>query len=329
MQSDAVIDATVSEPAAVRLKRNIVSLLRRPAVRSIVIPPLRSYFRYFPLQAGKLSVWNRVVSHLWWLESRVPAKTAFGSTLEVDPRDGCGRYIYYFALWEPNLTAFITNCLRPGDCFIDVGANVGYFSLLGSTLVGERGKVVAIEAVPRTFDVLAANVARNSAANVRALPLAVWDKHESLTFFVSADTIDSTSTAIASLGQARGLTEECVVQAAPLASLLSPEEIATARLIKIDVEGAERQAIVGVAPVLENGREDLEVIIEIASEAFDEIASFFRERGFHSYHLDNNYDPAVYIQGTGRSVPTRVEIAPPGHTYLDLIFSRKDSATLR
>lgn len=322
------MEATLMERRPADLKTKVVSLLRRPAIRNAVIPPLRGYFRYFPVRKGKLTMWNQLAAHLWWLESRIRTTTLFGSTLEVDPRDGCGRYIYYFGIWEPNLTAFIESSLRAGDCFVDVGANVGYFSLLGSTLVGDAGRVVAIEAVPRTFNVLASNVAANPAANIRAVEAAVWDKQESLTFFVSSETIDSTSTAIASLGAARSLTEQCVVNAAPLGSLLQPEEVATARLIKIDVEGAERQAITGLDPVLQNGREDLEIIIEISADAFDEITAFFRARGFFVYHLDNNYDPAVYIDRASRKVPERVESVPPGHTYLDLVFSRRDVARL-
>jgi hypothetical protein len=51
-------------------------------------------------------------------------------------------YIYYFGVWEPNITRWIVRRLASGDMFIDVGANVGYYSLLASKLVGESGSVV-------------------------------------------------------------------------------------------------------------------------------------------------------------------------------------------
>ena len=318
---------TATEPNQL-LKARIARALRGPVLRSAVIPPLRSYFRYFPMKAGKAAIWGAVASHLWWLESRIRATTRFGSTLEVDARDGCGRFIYYFGLWEPNLTALIKARLKPGDCFVDVGSNVGYFTLLGSQLVGPAGKVVSIEAVPRTFGLLAANIAANPAENVRPLNVAVWDKEEQLTLFVSPDVIDCTSTAIPSLAEGRGLREKCNVAAAPLSSLLTPDEVAAARLIKIDVEGAERQAIAGFGRVLERGRKDLEIVIEIAIEAFDDVTRFFREQGFFCYHVENDYSVKGYINGIEHKGPVRLEAAPSGHTYLDLIFSRINAAAL-
>lgn len=238
------------------------------------------------------------------------------------------RFIYYFGVWEPNLTALIERRLRAGDCFIDVGANVGYFSLLGSKLVGRSGKVVSIEAIPRTFDLLSANVDANSAENVHALNVAVWDKEEELTFFVSHDVIDCTSTAIPSLAEGRGLSERCVVRAARLSSLLEPSEIATARLIKIDVEGAEREAVSGCSQILRSGREDLEVVIEVSIEAFDDVVLFFRNRGFFCYHLENDYSAASYISPNNKKRIERLVSKPKGHTPLDLVFSRIDAAVL-
>jgi hypothetical protein len=91
--------------------------------------------------------------------------------------------------------------------------------------------------------------------------------------------------------------ERCEVRAATLSSRLTPKEIASARLIKIDAEGAERQVVSGFGSMPERGREDLEVIVEISIEAFDEIVLFFRKRGFYSYQLENDYSPAPYFAG--------------------------------
>ena len=63
--------------------------------------------------------------------------------------------------WQPALTAYMMRALLPGDTLVDVGANTGYFTLLGAALVGSTGHVVAIEACPRTHERLLANVALN------------------------------------------------------------------------------------------------------------------------------------------------------------------------
>ncbi|HVA00752.1 MAG TPA: FkbM family methyltransferase [Terriglobia bacterium] len=300
----------------------------RAILRSVFIPPLRGYFKYFPVLTGKRTAWKYLADHLWWLESRARANTFFGRTIDVDARDGCGRFIYYFGVWEPNLTAFIQSHLRHGDCFVDVGANVGYFSLLASTLVGQSGKVVSIEPVQSTFEVLTRNLDANRAQNVRAVNMAVWDKEETLTFYISSETIIGVSTVIAARAE-KGLHDaRCDVRAAPLCSLLSPDEIAAARLIKIDVEGAENRVIFGLGSLLESGRRDLEVVMEISIAAFDEIVFFFRKHGFFSYHMENEYSIVPYIGGNSIKKPARLEVAPDGATQVDVIFSRVDAASL-
>ena len=243
-------------------------------VHSLVIPPVRAYFRYFPVRTGKTAAFKHLADHLWWLESRTKASTVFGSNLEVDARDICGRFIYYFGVWEPNLTAWIQSRLKPGDCFVDVGANVGYFSLLASTLVGQSGKVISVEAIQRTFEALTENLVANRAQNVRAINMAVWDKEETLSFFISSDTIDGTSTAMPAQAEKWKLDKRCDVRAAPLCLLLTPDEIAATRLIKIDVEGAESRVISGLVPILESGRRDLELVMEVSTKFFDDILSF-------------------------------------------------------
>ena len=61
--------------------------------------------------------------------------------------------------WQPALTAYMLRSLLPGDTLVDVGANTGYFALLGAALVGSTGRVVAVEACPRTHERLLANLA--------------------------------------------------------------------------------------------------------------------------------------------------------------------------
>jgi FkbM family methyltransferase len=79
-------------------------------------------------------------------------------------------------LFEPNLTYFISSVLKPGDVFIDVGANIGYFTMLAAKCVGASGKVYAIEASPSTYDLLIANLRLNEVKNVEAINMAVTDK---------------------------------------------------------------------------------------------------------------------------------------------------------
>ena len=90
--------------------------------------------------------------------------------------DMIGRRIFLFGVWEPEMTAYVEATLRPGGVFIDVGANIGYYSMLASRLVGPSGSVVAIEPSPTNFSELKRNIALNHALNIRAIDMAVGDE---------------------------------------------------------------------------------------------------------------------------------------------------------
>ena len=70
----------------------------------------------------------------------------------------------------------VTAVLRPGDEFVDVGANVGFFSLLAARLVGPTGRVVAIEALPANVAALEANARRNRLDQISCVPVAASDQ---------------------------------------------------------------------------------------------------------------------------------------------------------
>jgi FkbM family methyltransferase len=83
-------------------------------------------------------------------------------------------YIYYFDIWEPRPTRVLRRLIRAGDVCFDLGANIGWYTLLLSHLVGHAGQVHAFEPDPRAFRRLRENVALNRCAeNVRLNELAV------------------------------------------------------------------------------------------------------------------------------------------------------------
>jgi FkbM family methyltransferase len=90
-------------------------------------------------------------------------------------------------MWEPCLTCWILEQLAPGDVFIDVGANIGYYSLLASKLVGEFGLVVAIEPSPTIFNSLKNNLALNRVGNIRLVNMAVSDQLQVLRLFIGPE----------------------------------------------------------------------------------------------------------------------------------------------
>src|SRR5207247_10608255 len=119
----------------------------------------------------------------------------------------------------------------------DVGANIGYFTLLASKLVGDSGAVVAIEAFPATFDALQRNLARNRARNVRAVNAAASDCNSVVRLFRGPATHIGLTKILVEEGIRRGLEFECEVTVAPFTIVLRSGELQLARLLKIEVVG--------------------------------------------------------------------------------------------
>ena len=132
----------------------------KASIAALVIPAIRMVSRHLP--STRRWLWNRVINpYFAWRDYHFVVKTQFGTLMKGTTSDVIQRYIYYFGTWEPNVGAFLRDRLKPGDVFVDVGANIGYFTLLGAKLVGRQGHVVAIEASASASEHLKANVTRN------------------------------------------------------------------------------------------------------------------------------------------------------------------------
>jgi len=84
--------------------------------------------------------------------------------------------IYRSGEWEPEISNLIRKYLSPGDTFIDIGANIGYHTLHAATLVGDSGKVVAFEPLPRLSEQMTRSIKENNFSNITVFDLALSDK---------------------------------------------------------------------------------------------------------------------------------------------------------
>ncbi|MCX4824384.1 FkbM family methyltransferase [Streptomyces sp. NBC_01142] len=260
------------------------------------------------------------------------ARTRFGARFSVDTQDLIQRYLYMFGVWEPHMTYWLQRRLRPGDTFVDVGANAGYFSVMASRLVGEEGQVVTVEASPVFHRTLLQHARLNGCDNIRAVNAAVSDSRKMLTFILASSKNLGATSIVPYDGPAESTFE---IEARPLPELLEPAEVANARVIKIDVEGAEGSVVRGLAPMLDKLRPDAEITIEVTPKRMEqlgdsaaELLDTMREHGFHVYRLANDYAPESYpaaLRGSP-AVPVRWRGAVVDES--DLIFSRVDAETL-
>ena len=298
----------------------------RALARRALLPLARAYLRYLPFTPLRHRLWNRFV----WCPHRFVARTAFGMRMRGHTLDMLQRYVYYFGVWEPHLTAWLNRSISDGDTIIDVGANVGYITLLASERVGPKGRVVAFEASPEIFTSLQENLHLNHVQNVRAVNIAVTDAPGVVTVYHStADNVGRTNVLRGEEGW--GSTTE--VGAAPLVDLLTTDEFASARIVKIDVEGAEWLVTRGMIPLLERGRRDLEVVVEVdphrlAGQGLSaaQLLRLFQTRGFRPYVLENDYQAGAYLHPRPAIPPRRLRTPIDGQ--LDIVFSRVDAEYL-
>jgi FkbM family methyltransferase len=138
--------------------------------------------------------------------------------------------------YEPEVRSFLQYALRPGDTFIDCGANVGYFSIQAGALVGSTGRVVAIEANPRTFKLLE----RNLQANRFGIPVhcALTSQPGEVELFMPKDW--DVFSSLRPEGLVEGQSDHSFkVTARTLDEVIDELKLKKVNVVKIDIEGGE------------------------------------------------------------------------------------------
>ena len=282
-------------------------------------PAARAWIRYAPLRAGKPWLWQT----FHWRPHAFTCRVQGGNRLSGSTEDLIQRHLYYFGTWEPHISHWLSRTLKPGDGFVDIGANIGHYSLLASRLVGDQGKVVAIEAAQWIHAMLERHVALNHCRNVRTVQVAAAAQRGTVKLYPgNAGNIGKTSM-IAAHDAA-----PVDVPALPLTEILTADEIARARVIKIDVEGAELEVLRGLAPLLTQLPQRTEIIMEVApqrmpggGDASEEILATFAREGFRAYALDNDYGVESYLEPGRHQGPVPITDCRLT-SQVDVLFSR-------
>ena len=192
---------------------------------------------------------------------------------------------------------------RPGDVVFDIGAGIGSETLLFSRLVGEAGRVVSVEAHPRTFRRLVDLCTANKLENVAPFQTAVTDFDGNVVVSDSAHHLQNTV-----LGENGGGIDVPARRIDTIAAELGIEDI---DLLKMNIEGAERAAIRGAGTLLSRTRHvcischdflaDAGGSDELRTKAF--VREFLVERGFSVTTREDAPDPWTrdYLYGVNTS----------------------------
>ena len=360
------------------------------------------YLRVTPFRTGQRALlrfcrWH-LLSRLPPFSAIVPLRDAPSISIQCfqlgskNHADILSEWLLLTGTWQNALTAYLQRALLPGDTLVDVGANTGYFSLLGASLVGATGSVVAVEACPRTYERLLANLALNPklAAAVTPVHAAATEIEGELTLYqhrreplynttvagagaggVAAApdvwALLQSSGALGAAGVAGGAAaaaevsrlavssvwQTTRVRGAPLDALLSGAQLRKARVLKVDVEGAEWAVLQGARRLLSSADDDgggggaptLEVVVEVTPKwlalqqsSVKRLFEHMRALGYHAYLLpadDYEISVALPMARAPPPPPRRLRDArrlfdgrEDANRQADVVFSRRDAEFL-
>jgi FkbM family methyltransferase len=173
-----------------------------------------------------------------------------GVDMFVDVTDGSARLHYFHGEpYEPELAALVCERLRPGDVFIDVGANVGFFSTLAAHRLGPSGRVFAFEPHPEARTILHAAIAANGCESiVEVTGAAVGSTGGHTPLFLSVDSVLSTTDPARAPAHSYAFPRSIDVPRCTLDDWFAGHRDLAARiaLVKIDVEGTEADVVEGM-----------------------------------------------------------------------------------
>ncbi len=167
--------------------------------------------------------------------------------LRLNPRTGRAAFE---GTGEPEVQRALAKHLRPGMSFYDIGANIGFFTLLAARLVGQEGRVTAFEADPEIASRLREHLERNNFTRVTVQQKAVWSEHRTVSFARSDPAV--------SPDRGHGHVAGAVANGTIEVEAVSLDDYSSAfpapDLIKCDVEGAELEVFRGARRLLREKR---------------------------------------------------------------------------
>jgi len=161
-------------------------------------------------------------------------------------------------IWEPYESALLLSLLQEGGVFVDVGANIGYFSILAASVVGERGAVFAFEPDPANFRLLQANIELNDYRDIiSAVEAGLAATAGNGQLFLSEDNFGDHQ--IYAAGERRSRLPITLHNG----SHYLAGQVTRVDLLKVDTQGSEYQVMVGLLPLLQRLPYVPRIIIEL------------------------------------------------------------------
>ncbi|RLB34113.1 MAG: hypothetical protein DRH12_17715 [Deltaproteobacteria bacterium] len=231
------------------------------------------------------------------LQSRYIKREILNNEMYLDLKDeGLSRDLLKTGIREALAVKLVHQEVKPGDIVADIGANIGYYALLEARLVGDKGKVYAIEPVPENVELLRRNVKLNKYQNVEVFQLAIGNKNR--TNFIYLSSKRNWSSMIRTKQAAPTIKGKIPVQEVTFGDFCLKNRLYP-NFIRMDVEGYEVEVIEGMKDLLKDKR-GLKILMEIHPYRGKEIKLMLktlREHGFECKAVINEPDsPQLLIQ---------------------------------
>ena len=282
----------------------------------LIVAAIGAYLRALPWQFARWRLTSLSVRFAPVLKAMQPSGVVTlpsGLSMHNSGGSQTTRMLFATGEYEPATAALLSRLLRPGDTLIDVGANLGFFSLIGSKAVGPGGKVIAFEPAADVREQLRRNLALNACSNVVVRDEALSEESSKALLYLG----DGDS-GLSSLRPLPGAETTTVTQAR--FDDIS-EGWGRANVVKIDVEGAELGVLKGMVRTLREQAPDL--VVEVTDEYLKPLGgssvalqSFLQQLGYSMFWISD--DGGL----VGMDAPHTLASAP---NQFNALFTRRSS----
>lgn len=263
------------------------------------------------IRRRRLKWWRSQTGRPEYFEARI--QRGVRMCLHFDSKLAQAIYCQEFELKERQ---FLNAFLRPGDVFVDVGANIGLFSLLAARRVGKSGKVYAFEPTTKIYERLCENVQLNQFSNILCFQLALSDERGEFPFFASQDGFDAWNS-LAQPIAGDSFSVETVETTTWDTFAEKHSLVGRVTMMKVDVEGWETRVVSGASTML--SRVDAPVLqVEFTEKAARSANSSCTELYHKLQKLD--YEMFAYDEKSRTLIPY-----PPRENYpqINLIAAKQ------
>lgn len=197
-------------------------------------------------------------------------------------------------VWEEYETEVFKESIKQGATVVDVGAHIGYYTLIAASIVGNKGKVYAFEPDPGNFRLLQKNVAQSGYTNVVLINKAVTQKSGKTLLFLNKENMGDHRIYDVGEGQ-KSISIETVALDDYFKKLTKID------VIKMDIQGAEVQALKGAEDILKRSNH-IKLILEFmpsillqGGSSAEECLSFLKKNRFKLYRLDESKKKMTFV----------------------------------